>query len=76
MNPNQGIYKLPMKKVPYAESRRGNLIFYHNSRGTIIHIAIYLGNDQVIEAWLVKTVVEPIKNSKHSNVTGVMRPVV
>ena len=36
-------------KVSLADRVRGDLIFYGN--GTIDHVAIYLGNDQIIEAY-------------------------
>lgn len=65
-----------MKHVSYAERQRGDLIFYQNSNGVIIHVAIYLGNDQVIEAWPPETVVWPIKNWARSNIAGVVRPFV
>ena len=61
------------KKVSYANRKRGDLIFYSNSNGVIIHIAIYLGNNKVIEAWPGKVVVWPIKNSHRSRIAGVRR---
>lgn len=71
---SRNMWNLPMKKVSYSQRQRGDLIFYSNSRGVIIHVAIYLGNDQVIEAWPDKVVVWPIKNSHRSIIKGVMRP--
>ncbi len=62
--------------VDYKDRQRGDLIFYQNAYGTIIHVAIYLGDDQVIEAWPDKTVIWPIKNSHRSNIAGVARPFV
>lgn len=73
---SRNLWNLPMKKVTYAERQRGDLIFYSNSSGVIIHVAIYLGNDQVIEEWPTKAVVWPIKNSSRSIIKGVMRPFV
>ena len=73
---SRNMWNLPMKKVPYEERRRGDLIFYNGSSGFINHVAIYLGNDKVIEAWPTKVVVWPIKNSHRSNIRGVMRPFV
>ena len=61
------------KKVSYSERKRGDLIFYSNSNGVIIHVAIYLGNDKVIESWPNKVVVWPIKNSHRSRIAGVRR---
>ncbi len=62
-----------LKKVSYSERQRGDLIFYANSNGVIIHVAIYLGNDKVIEAWPTKVVIWPIKNSHRSIIAGVRR---
>lgn len=62
-----------LKKISYSNRKRGDLIFYKNSSGTIIHVAIYLGNDKVIESWPNKVVVWPIKNSHRSNIAGVRR---
>lgn len=62
------------KHVPYGERRRGDLIFYQNAYGTIIHVAIYLGNNQVIEAWPPVVTVWPIQNATRSNIAGVVRP--
>ena len=39
------------KHVDYKERRRGDIIIYCNEKGTVIHSAIYLGDDKVIEAW-------------------------
>ena len=64
------------KHVSYGERQRGDLIFYQNSRGNVIHVAIYLGNDMVIESWPNEVVIWPIKNSQRSNVKGVVRPFV
>ena len=73
---SRNLWNLPMKHVSYSERKRGDLIFYANSSGTIIHVAIYLGNDQVIESWPDKVVVWPIKNSHRSIIKGVARPFV
>ena len=62
------------KHVSYAERQRGDLIFYQSSGGTVIHVAIYLGNDMVIESWPNEVVVWPIVNSQRSNIKGVVRP--
>lgn len=73
---SRNMWNLPMKKVPYNERQRGDLIFYTGPSGYINHVAIYLGNDQVIESWPTKVVVWPIKNSHRSAIKGVMRPFV
>lgn len=67
------------KHVSYDQRQRGDLIFYQNARGTVIHVAIYLGNDQVIESTCApfnKVVIQPIKNAYRSNIKGVARPFV
>nr|WP_258457791.1 hypothetical protein [Schleiferilactobacillus harbinensis] len=40
----------------------------------IWHVAIYLGNNQVIESWPPKIMVQPIVNSQRSWIAGVGRP--
>ena len=38
--------------VPFGQGLRGDLIFYANpSNGSIWHVAIYLGNGQIIDSW-------------------------
>ncbi|GAA3709915.1 hypothetical protein GCM10022377_24450 [Zhihengliuella alba] len=37
-------------KVPLSQLRRGDLVFSANSGGSIYHVAIYLGNGQVVHA--------------------------
>lgn len=64
------------KHVPYSQRQRGDLIFYQSSSGVVIHVAIYLGDNKVIEAWPNKVVVWPIKNGSRSNIKGVVRPFV
>lgn len=67
------------KHVSLAERQRGDLIFYQNSRGTVIHVAIYLGNNQVIESTCApfnKVVIQPLQNAYRSNIKGVVRPFV
>ncbi len=67
------------KHVSYSQRKRGDLIFYQNSRGAVIHVAIYLGNNQVIESTCApfnRGVVQPIQNAYRSNIKGVVRPFV
>ncbi len=64
------------KHVPYSQRQRGDLIFYQSASGVVIHVAIYLGNNKVIESWPNKVVVWPIKNGSRSNIKGVVRPFV
>ena len=45
------IYKMnTLQKVAWANRQRGDLIFY-SKNGTIMHVAIYLGNNKVIHSW-------------------------
>ena len=41
-----------LKTVAYKDRRRGDLLFYANSSGTVIHVAIYLGNNKMIHSYL------------------------
>lgn len=72
----RNLWKLPMKHVSYSQRQRGDLIFYKSANGTIIHVAIYLGNNMVIESWPNKVVVWPVQNSHRSLIAGVARPFV
>lgn len=64
-----------LKRVPYSERQRGDLIFYYQpGTHTIWHVAIYLGNDQVIESWPPKVTVWPIRNAQRNVIAGVKRP--
>ena len=38
------------KRIKWSEMRPGDLVFYGNSRGKINHVAMYIGNGQVINA--------------------------
>ena len=38
------------KAVTSSEMRPGDLIFYANSGGTVNHVAIYIGNGQIVHA--------------------------
>ncbi|WP_371177118.1 cell wall-binding repeat-containing protein [Buchananella felis] len=39
-----------MQRLPFSQRQRGDLIFYHNGRGVIDHVTIYLGDGKMIEA--------------------------
>jgi cell wall-associated NlpC family hydrolase len=43
------IFDSGLRRVPLADRRRGDLVFY-GPKGSISHMAIYLGRDRVIEA--------------------------
>ncbi len=71
---SRNLYKSSkLKKVAYKDRKRGDLIFYSDSSGAVNHVAIYLGNDKVIESWPNKVVVAKIKNSNRSRIAGVKR---
>lgn len=65
-----------LKHVKYSDKKRGDLIFYRGKGGTIVHVAIYLGNGKVIESWPDKVRIWPVKNKRRSNIAGVARPFV
>ena len=71
---SRNMWNLDIPRVSYADRQRGDLIYYDNGYGKIIHIAIYLGNDQVIEAWPPQVTVWPVVNWAHPHVYGVQRP--
>ncbi len=43
------------KKISFSEIQPGDLVFYANGRGTINHVAIYIGGGRVISASSPKT---------------------
>ena len=51
-------------KISAGDLQPGDLVFYGNSRGTINHVAIYIGGGQVIHASSVKTGIK-ISNYKY-----------
>lgn len=59
--------------VDYEERERGDLIFYCNSVGVVTHVAIYLGNDQVIESWPNEVQVSAMADTRHYLILGVKR---
>ena len=59
--------------VEYEKRERGDLIFYSDSEGIVIHIAIYLGDDQVIESWPDKVQISPVIDNRHKIIKGVKR---
>ena len=64
-----------LKRVAYSQKRRGDLVFYYQP-GThaIWHVAIYLGNNRVIESWPPRVMVAPITNSQRNVIAGIKRP--
>ena len=56
-----------------SKPQRGDLVFYQNKQGVIIHVAIYLGNDRVIESWPEKVVNLPLKHPSRPYIKGYKR---
>lgn len=71
---SRNMWNLPIQRVSYSDRQRGDLIYYDNGHGLIIHVAIYLGDDKVIEAWPPSVTVMSTVNSIHPHVYGVQRP--
>ena len=66
--------KADFKKVSYSSRKRGDLIFYgRSSSGPVDHVAIYLGNDRVIESNPNKIATNVAKYGRRAQVVGVMR---
>lgn len=64
-----------LKRVPYSERQRGDLVFYcQPGTHTIWHVAIYLGHNRVIESWPPRVMVQPIVNSQRNVIAGIKRP--
>jgi cell wall-associated NlpC family hydrolase len=62
------------KKVSYSDRKRGDLIFYSSySGGPVNHVAIYLGNNKVIEASPNKVIVNSAKSGRRMKVVCVRR---
>ncbi|WP_434793382.1 hypothetical protein TPDSL_28300 [Terrisporobacter petrolearius] len=53
--------------------QRGDLVFYKNSEGQVIHVAIYLGNNRVIESWPEKVVNWPLIHPERALIKGYKR---
>lgn len=64
-----------LKTVPYSQRQRGDLVFYYQPGTTTIwHVAIYLGNNMVIESWPPQVMVQPIVNGQRNVIAGIKRP--
>ena len=60
--------------VSYNDRQRGDLVFYYQpGTHTIWHVAIYLGNNQVIESWPPRVMVQPIVNVQRNVIAGIRR---
>lgn len=62
-----------LQQVDYDDRQRGDLIFYESGSGVVIHVAIYLGDDQVIESWPDEVQVSSMIDMRHPYVMGVKR---
>lgn len=67
-------YSVPMRHVSVSELQRGDLVWYARN-GIIIHIAIYLGNGQVIDSWPPRVTTHPLNWPYYgSYIIGAARP--
>ncbi|MEG0292448.1 MAG: NlpC/P60 family protein [Anaerovoracaceae bacterium] len=62
-----------LKTVSYSDRKRGDLIFYHNGYGTVIHVAIYLGKNKVIDSWPNSVAIRTLTDGSRSHIKGVKR---
>lgn len=69
---SRNLWKLPTLKT-VSKPKRGDLVFYKNSAGVIIHVAIYLGNDRVVESWPQKVVEWPLIHPERPLIKGYKR---
>lgn len=70
--------EVDMPHIDPAEMQRGDLVFYKRTQKAklINHIAIYLGNGYVIEAWPDEvTDCYPVAGGPHTVIYGVARPI-
>jgi cell wall-associated NlpC family hydrolase len=51
----------------------GDLVFFANSSGAIVHVGIYIGNDQMVNAPYTGVYVRVDRVSSHSRVAGYFR---
>lgn len=62
------------RTVPYWQRQRGDLVFYYEPGTNIIyHVAIYLGNDQVIESWPPRIMISNIAAGYHPSIAAIRR---
>jgi glucan-binding YG repeat protein len=67
-------YSVSMRHVSVSELQRGDLVWYARN-GIIIHIAIYLGNGQVIDSWPPRVTTHPLNWPYYgSYIIGAARP--
>lgn len=61
------------KTVSYSKRQKGDLIFYKGRSGSVNHVAIYLGNNKVIESYPNKVMISDILGRDHDKIMGVKR---
>ncbi|WP_343337684.1 hypothetical protein TPELB_26930 [Terrisporobacter petrolearius] len=69
---SRNLWNLPTLKTVQTP-QRGDLVFYKNSAGQVIHVAIYLGNNRVIESWPEKVVNWPLIHPERALIKGYKR---
>lgn len=71
----QRLYSSPyIHSIPYSQRLRGDLIFYRSPYdGSIWHVGIYLGNNQVLDSWPYQVAVRPITNWQRSDIAKIGR---
>ncbi|MBN9646298.1 SH3 domain-containing protein [Terrisporobacter glycolicus] len=69
---SRNLWNLPTLKTVQTP-QRGDLVFYKNSEGQVIHVAIYLGNNRVIESWPEKVVNWPLIHPERALIKGYKR---
>ncbi|WP_238141091.1 DUF5776 domain-containing protein [Pediococcus damnosus] len=63
-----------LRRVSYAGRKKGDLIFYYEpGTRSIYHVAIYLGNNRIIESWPNHIQVSGIRSNSHTSIAGVKR---
>ncbi|MDK7325447.1 C40 family peptidase [Lactobacillus mulieris] len=61
--------------VPLSDIQRGDLVFYYEpGTRTIWHVALYIGNGQVIESWPPRVGISTLRDYNRSIIAGVKRP--
>ncbi len=69
---SRNLWNLPTLKT-VKTPQRGDLVFYKDSSGQVIHVAIYLGNNRVIESWPEKVVNWPLIHPERALIKGYKR---
>lgn len=63
-----------IRTVNYNDRQRGDLVFYRSPYdGMIWHVAIYLGNNQVIDSWPPYVAINNLNNPAYSSIARIGR---